>query len=259
MGRTRLLVLVGLIITGCPGPQGPPGPPGMPGTPGTNGTNGANGSNPDGGLVGTTTSCTPAQSFCEGNRLWTCTKSGADATGGQDCTGQSTANNPYICSTTNCPYYFNTGACCRPTKATCNWNITGPTNLTGMLFGTFGPTQGYSCSTPTAIPPSCTPTVGTFYVNISSVHASACPPANDGIYVNIDRTKATVGQTITLPATGVNVFYTTANDTTKSCSAWTGTVTWNSDVPSYKVTLSLTCSEQGKTGVSVSGTIQGDV
>jgi hypothetical protein len=72
---------------------------------GSNGTNGASGSSigstglsgggngsgnngATGGSTGGTFTCTPFSSWCDGNMLMNCTKSGADATG-WDCTKQN--------------------------------------------------------------------------------------------------------------------------------------------------------------------------
>ena len=53
---------------------------------------------------GSPTSCTPGEAFCEDNKLWFCTYSGADAYGGGDCAvSYPSATNPGVCTTTGCP------------------------------------------------------------------------------------------------------------------------------------------------------------
>src|SRR5258707_13341841 len=102
-------ILVILLTIGCQGPKGDAGPPGPVGGNGSsgmnggNGTNGMNGMTPDGGVAPVAVNCAPATSFCDSNRVWTCTRSGADAVLTQDCaTVVGTTNNPTTCATTNC-------------------------------------------------------------------------------------------------------------------------------------------------------------
>lgn len=261
----RLLFALGLMAAcGCQGPQGPTGPQGPAGPAGMNGSNGANGMNgnsPDGGSGGSGppgvwSNCTPTTSFCDTNRLWTCTRSGVDAIGGYDCAiyGGSTTN-PYVCSATTCPATSN-GACCRQTLSTCDWNIGGTLSFSGTMLP---PTAGGSCSAPSAIPTGCAANVGLFNGTLVYTISTMCPATTYLVQFSIPRPSYAAGATITMPATGVSAQLYDSTDTTKSCTQWTGTMMWNSDVPTWKVTFNLTCSEAGKTGVTMTGTMQGTI
>ena len=263
--RSVLAIAPVLVLIGCQGPKGDPGPMGVAGPSGMNGKDGTNGAagepgnTPDGGVPPTTTSCSPTQAFCEGSRLWFCTKSGADAYGGGDCTviygTASTARNPYICSATGCSP--GQSACCRPTSSTCDWNLGGTFATTGSNLT---PVAGTSCNPPLAVPTACPANVGTFTSYVIQTQAPAanmCVATTNFFQFTIPRTMLAAGQTVTMPQAGVNVQLTSTSDPTKTCSAWTGTMTWNSDVPNWSITFGLTCSEATKTGVTVTGTMHG--
>lgn len=59
------------------------------------------------GGAGTGISCTPGVAFCDGTKIWTCTRSGLDESFKEDC-----AWNAYRCVTSGC--FSGQGACCRP-------------------------------------------------------------------------------------------------------------------------------------------------
>ncbi|WP_223759886.1 hypothetical protein [Myxococcus sp. RHSTA-1-4] len=66
------------------------------------------------------------------------------------------------------------------------------------------------------------------------------------------------GQVFTLPDSRVSLSLDPFQSA-RSCRAWTGTVTWNSEVPSWSVTFNATCSEAGKSDIRLTGTWSGDV
>ncbi len=257
------LVLAFVLLTGCQGPKGDKGEPGSAGATGpagsngTNGSNGMNGTTPDGGVAPSTTSCSPTQAFCENNRVWYCTKSGADAFGGGDCaaSANSSANNPYSCATAGCP--IGQTACCKPAKPVYIINIGGaiPFAATSYVSGDIAG-LGYI---PIAMPaPGCANMTAFFeYFNSSMVAIGSCTASTVGVTTSILRSAVSPGTAITMPSPNVSLSLN-SSDPTKSCSAWTGTVTWDSDVPSWKITYNVTCSQVGKTGVTLTGTISGD-
>lgn len=249
--------LLVVIAVGCvPGPQGEPGPAGRDGPPGPVGPPGPGGQGfvpldgggtaNDAGLL-----CTPAAMFCEGNRLWTCTRSGLDAIGGADCAAAGSTNNPRICATTGClPPPYSNGACCRPSKKLCAWSITAPEVLSGDQYDT-NPLADQQC---TVSGGAC---AGDPLAVYFTRKVSVCPAVNYYVTLQLKR-PFTAAQAVTLPSTNVTL-YLTHTDPTKGCTAWTGIVTPVSDVPSYSVSIDATCSETGKSAIRVTGTFSGDI
>ncbi|WNG42490.1 collagen-like protein [Archangium violaceum] len=231
------------------GPQGPAGPKGDPGPQGPQGPAGPPGSS------GGTPMCTPGASFCEGSKLWACTKTGTDAVLTSTCSSGS-ATNPAGCFTTECPP--GTAGCCRTSKPTCSWNLTTPA-MSGSSYGTdvngstiLPPTGGALCS----VFPVCSGadlTVMFYPIGLSTV----CGTSNY-VHMVLQRSQIAPGERITLPSSRVSLSINNPQDLTKKCYAWTGTVTWNSDVPSWSVTLDATCSETGKSSIKLVGTFSGD-
>lgn len=177
---------------------------------------------------------------------WVCTKSGYDASDGIDCGLQGSANNPYTCSTTNCPAPTGAGnACCRPTKPTGTWAISSPEVLSGTMFEftpeeyVYANAMCWSLSVQyVRAPPSCAG-VGLAFISLS-----------------LDRSKVSPGGTFTLPTAGVTLS-TVNTDEQKSCSTWTGTVKWDSDAPSWKVTINATCTTPST--FNLAATLSGDL
>jgi hypothetical protein len=238
------LALALVVLAGCSGPKGDKGDKGDPGQMGPMGSPGLNGVSPDGG---TPSMCTPGNNFCDGNRIWTCTRSGLDAYGGYDCSSNTSVSNPYICATTNCAGKVT--ACCRSTRPQASWTLTAPIANTGDSFGAMGAYASFS-DTPAA---GCA-AVGMFTMYFGYNAVVACLPQSTSISLSIDRTMASPGQTITLPNAAVNLSVNNAN---VFCSAWTGTVKWDTDAPAAKVEINTTCSDVGTT-LSVAGTFNGD-
>jgi hypothetical protein len=223
--RLRRVLLVGLILgnPACsPGPQGPPGAAGPTGPAGSTG-----------GIA-----CTPGSSFCDGARLWTCTRSGTDAAGGGSCTAWGSTSNPGICSTTHCP--DSAAACCRATNPSQSWNLSSPISTSGDSYGYVSPSGGCA-SAPLSI--------------IFSSQVSSCPQVTQYVDLSITR-PFTVGQAISLPSAAVVLSVVGPGG---NCSAWTGTVTVSADIPSYSVSLNATCSQPGQSGLHVVGTLSGNL
>jgi hypothetical protein len=123
-------------------------------------------------------------------------------------------------------------------------------------FFVFGAGAQPYCVTPTHCTQDANFTV-TLYPNWGSTETCAGPTTNF-VYVNVKRPMATPGERISLPNTRVGLMKNTG-DATTTCSEWTGTVTWNSEVPSWSITLDATCSEMGKSGIRLVGTFNGDL
>lgn len=250
-------VAVVLLVVGCQGPKGDPGPPGPPGEngkSGTNGTNGMNGTTPDGGTPPQPVSCTPSKGFCVNNTVATCLLSGADAILGVDCslpTLGGSASNPFSCvEESACPIW--NGACCKRMKPPCTWSFTEPALTgSGSLYYA-GP--GMNCG----LPSTCLANAFQVGINGAEGDATACPPTTTytNLGLTIPRSTVVVGQTITLPFKDASVSYSRGG---QSCYSWTGTVRFDSDVPTWKVTLNLTCSEAGEQTTKLVGTLSGEI
>jgi len=127
--------------------------------------------------------------------------------------------------------------------------------MSGDFFTFGGGAQAY-CVTPS----NCTQDASFgvwLYPNWGSTEVCAAPTTSY-IYVSVERPMTAPGERISLPNTRVSLIKHTA-DATTSCTAWTGTVTWNSEVPSWSITLDATCGETGKSGIRLIGTFSGDL
>jgi len=229
---------------GPEGPQGPVGPQGSVGPQGPQGPVGPQGPQGPAGPPGNGDAiCTPTKAFCDDNKVWRCTKTGMDATLSEECSG-GTANNPSGCFTDNCPR--ESAACCRLTKVACRWNFSSPAT-SGTAF-----TQGEGCTWPT--------TCGDFSVRVTHTDVPQVCQQSQSIAINISiaRPLTTPGAVIQLPDARVKL-HTIGGGTEKHCYNWTGTVRWNSDMPSYNVSVDATCSEAGKGNLRIVGTVSGDV
>jgi len=227
-GQFRPASFILLLVLGCSSPstrgeQGPAGPTGPQGPQGIQGP---------AGTANTGISCTANANFCDGSTLYRCTKSGADATLIQDCTGGS-ANNPMSCTVAGCVL----------AKPTCSYALSAP-SLSG--------------SGPECFPPlDCT---DSDLIAELVLNSTVCPGVNSQVTITLHRASISPGQTVTLPSAGASLqFYQSSNGTTTTCFSWTGSVTWDRDVPSWKTTINATCSEPGKGSVKVIGYFQGDM
>jgi hypothetical protein len=155
------------------------------------------------------------------------------------------------CFTDKCPP--GSTACCRQTKSPCRWNLTTPA-LSGEYFN-------YALGQPyCALFSTCAgdPSLDlTFYPSYGS---TTCPATTPFTYASLSLTRPMTasGEVITLPNSRVRLVLVNS-DSTKTCTQWTGTVTWGSDVPSWSVTLNVTCSETGKSGIRLVGTFSGEL
>ena len=241
-------------LQGPEGPQGPVGPQGSVGPQGPQGPVGPQGPQGPAGPPGNGDAiCTPATVFCDGNKVWRCTKTGTDATVSEECSG-GTANNPFGCFTDHCSP--ESGACCRPTKATCRWNFSSP-SISGSFF-----TRPFIRRTPSsenwcALPTPC----GEFKVSVILPEGPEVCGQTPGssIHIRIDRALTTPGAVIQLPDARVELGASATGRPEKTCDSWTGTIKWNSDVPSYNVSVDATCSEAGKGNLRLVGTVSGDI
>lgn len=64
---------------------------------------------------------------------------------------------------------------------------------------------------------------------------------------------------MTLPMAGVVVQIADFVNAANNCATWGGTVRWDSDVPSWKVTFNMACTDVGKTSTTFTGTMSGDL
>ena len=231
-------------LTGNTGPEGPAGSTGATGATGATGPTGPQG--PPG--PGTGITCTPGQPFCDSAWLWTCTRSGLDATGGSDCAGRGTATNPTGCFTSGCP--SGAAACCRHSKSMTVWNLTAPV-MTGAAYEEYW-TGGSNWMSTCAADPS-------FTVDLS-LSVSSCPSEYFDVYLSIPRSSFSPGSVITLPNASVQLSAGSLSGyTVTGCYNWTGTVTWTSDLPSYSVSIDATCTQSGRLPTRLQGTISGDL
>jgi hypothetical protein len=166
------------------------------------------------------------------------------------CTGGS-ANNPISCSTTNCPP--GDAACCRPDKPLCTWNFTSPASQ-GSYYSGFLPGQLY-CAPPDA----CDRTTNFDVLLNRPTSPQACTSSPvDYLFIRLPRPMPSGGRVFSLPTGGVSLLLN-ITDATRSCSNWTGSLTWHSDVPSWRVTLDATCTEVGKSHIRLIGTVRGEL
>ena len=256
------------MSVGCQGPVGPQGPPGAIGASGENAKNPAPADLAGLDLAGQVqpqgVTCTPGQSFCVNSKqIATCTLSGADAIlsfGADYSPIGGTITNPFACVTdVECPTVFGLvpgGACYKRAKAPCTWTFTAPAfaGVSSSFYGGAGP----SCAQPS----DCM--TFDFQVGVNGAIASnpnACPPTSDYISIGISGPRASLplGTAVTLPISGISVNYTrTINGSSRSCSAWTGTLKRVRDIPSWQVDFNLTCSDSGNTDIQLIGTLSGE-
>jgi len=198
--------------------------------------------------------CTPGESFCEGATLWACTHSGTDAVRSARCKGGDPSN-PVGCHSTGCGE--DETACCRTAQPTCRWDVTSPIVSAGVTYSNSfnspvtNTGYGFYCYTQF----NCA-TDDRLVVQWTNPQFASCDASVKSASVYIQRPLTTPGQVFTLPNNKVQV-YLTAGDPNQGCSTWTGSVTWDSDLPNWKVRVDATCSATGKSHIKLVGTYSG--
>lgn len=256
LARITYALVLGLL-SAC-GAEGPAGPPGMQGAPGTQGPIGLPGN-------GSTTMCEPGRTFCDGAKIWSCTKSGTDAVLAMDCAADigpasgNTTTNPYSCLTSSCPsdgsYGSHPGpACCRRTKYICVASFESDPSLDFSTYGPFGSSCGLGNGSgcfQTGVPVFFVKrTVGAGQIQVS-------------LWLFPDKIKmgqvATLADLSSLPmeCSGTQSVSVTAGGQT--CTNWAGSVTWTSANPSFQVALDLSCQDADRSSMKLKGTFKGDV
>jgi hypothetical protein len=172
---------------------------------------------------------------------------GRDAVLVSECAGGSESN-PSGCYYDKCPP--GSVSCCRPQKALCRWAFSSPFTA-GESFGFVAGRD--NCTVPTPCGDA-----GYFQVVIASDTTNQlCGYSSfSQLSIGIKRPLTSPGMVISLPDSRVSVYWAGASI---NCSAWTGTVRWNSDVPSYSVSVDATCSEPGKGTLRFVGSAFGDI
>ncbi|RYZ40303.1 MAG: collagen-like protein [Myxococcaceae bacterium] len=188
--------------------------------------------------------------FCDGANLSYCSVSGADAFRFGACSG-GTDNNPVGCFTTDCP--GDAAACCRPAKVRCGWSFSNPatTGRTYDLDEERDKDTGY-CSAPS----TCDQTALEFHI-APPMTTGTCPTlSHRSVHVTVHRPLPPLGQSVTLPNSNIVIH---SGSATTACSAWTGTLTVHSDVPHWRISLDVTCSNSGASDIRIVGSASGDV
>lgn len=242
-------------VEGPPGPAGIPGPAGPPGPMGTMGLPGS----------GSMISCEPGKTFCDNAKIWSCTKSGTDASLTMDCATDlgpangNTVTNPYSCYTSSCPaigYGSKPGpACCRKTKHICTASFaTNP----GLDFSTYWSPDDGSCGIGGGS--GCYQTgVPVFAVN----RMMGAEQVKVSLWFFADKIK--VGQVVSLadlsslPMACNGMQQVSVTSGGRTCSNWSGNVTWTADKPSFDVSLDLACRDMDKSDMKLKGTFKGDI
>lgn len=222
----------------------------------------------DGGLLGdrpanADNSCTPGKAFCDGNVRWVCNRSGNDASTPTDCTGMNGAGFPYttgasptnpaICATTSCPSFSTDGVCCRTTKPLFTYSVTSPITSSGELFSAQDYQNGEFVLISASLSKApCDLTVAWYHSPKAS--ESTCATAYDTLNFTLKRSMVSPGATIKLPDPAIQLSGTFVSG---SCAAWTGSVHWISDVPSWQVVIDAICSENGK-NLAIKATLAGN-
>jgi len=198
--------------------------------------------------------CTPKESFCEGATLWSCTRSGTDAVLREEC-GGGTSTNPIGCYATQCP--GGGTACCRRAKASCRWSFTAPATEEEVFLSTsFVARDGEGfCQAPS--PCTADSDFSTFFTIIGETNVCNAPFSS--VSFGIRRPLPAPNTVYTLPDSRVWSMSLSAPAAANSCTKWTGTLTWHSDAPSWKLSVNATCSEAGKSHIKLVGTYSGEL
>lgn len=229
------------VFVGCQGPQGPKGDPGPTGIPGPQGVGGPQGESPDGGQPPRAVSCSPGEMFCIGDRPAQCTLSGTDAIiWSQGCgAAYPSASNPASCGANpDCP--GGQAACCVRAKSPATVALTSPSLSASQTKAIGGAPGDFSIAQP--------PETGPFLTTITTSGVS--------ISVQIGYEFRHVGAAIRPGLDGASVILSAPG---WHCADWTGTMRLDSDVPSWRVSLDLTCDDYDLRDVRLAGTISGEL
>ncbi|WP_223645670.1 collagen-like protein [Corallococcus sp. EGB] len=193
--------------------------------------------------------CVRGKPFCDGENLSYCTRSGTDAVTFGACAGGS-ATNPVGCFTTDCR--GGAAACCRPRKATCEWSFTSPA-ISGRTYDYDGSRdkENYCVA-----PSTCAQDSLSFYINPPRTTGTCPVMIGRSVHVIVSRPLPPPGQRVTLPDSRIHI---ESGGVTTPCSAWTGSLIVHSDVPSWRVSLDVTCSNPGSGDIRLVGSAGGDV
>lgn len=194
-------------------------------------------------------SCTPAEAFCDSNKVWTCTYTGKDAIFGTDCASQGSATNPSTCGTSGCP--GGAKACCQRTMPLWKWNFSQPPLVGEAYLANYDPGN-----TMMSVGKACVGSgFGLYYVSLTRP-VVACAMNTLTMSLSIDRKKLpNVGVSYPFPTDGL---YLQASVGDATCSSWTGTMRLDSDLPNWSVTINATCSEAGKGAFKIVGSMGGN-
>jgi hypothetical protein len=190
-----------------------------------------------------------------------CSKAGTDASRWSDCqdlgpNAGNTVTNPFSCFTKTCP---GTPAswgtiCCRHTKPICVASVSSnPAFNLSLYFSE----DDRSCSLGTG---------GGCHQNGVPVFAFANKTAQDSVKINLwlfpDKVmpgaKVDIAILSQLPAECAGMQQVSLTQGGKTCTSWSGIVTFKAPVPSFSVVLDLKCTEMGKTDLALAGTFTGD-
>jgi hypothetical protein len=239
--RMFRLVAVAVMLCGCQAPKGDPSTIDLAFAPGTD-------------LAGfvqpRAITCLPGKAFCAtASQVATCTLSGGDAVLGADCTAVGSATNPGSCVATGCP--VGQAACCRRQKPLWKWTFTQPA-IVGESYVGFETGKPYLSPGKSCTGSALAITSAAFY------HPqTTCP--TDYVYVstNFNRTTTNIGVTVDLAAPGVGNSFNFNNGTANTCTAWTGTMKIDADLPDWSVTVNAVCSTGTLAGTQIAGTMSG--
>jgi hypothetical protein len=183
-------------------------------------------------------SCVPLSHHCEGDMLYTCTRSGRDEIG-SNCADSSGSGYTYTCDPT-CATSPKQGACCKYTSNTlpnvCQYALTNPA------------ISGTNCTGPTVSTCALVPFSVSLYDSVGT-----CPARTYSVNLSFDRAKVQLG--IAQPITNLDILSFSgqlADGGMDSCayyggssSSIGGTLTLVSDLPNWKVSIDAGCLNPG--------------
>jgi hypothetical protein len=153
------------------------------------------------------------------------------------------------CTTTGCN--GGASACCRTQRPTCVVALTEPQASAARYYGgVFDPNE--TCVGPTGSTTCPGTQMYVYWTRRAGV--DACAPAS-ALTVMLTRPLAAANTTFTLPASGV---YLSLSSAGQFCLSWTGTLTWHSDLPAWRVSINATCADPGMQDLRVVGELSGE-
>jgi hypothetical protein len=248
-------VTAGLVAPGCGSSHADSLASG--GATGANSSASTTGSSGSGSGSSGSISCTPADQLCVGSTVYKCLLSGKDASEVIDCAsiptnaGDSTEN-PFGCFTNHCTASSiapGTGACCRKTQPTC---VSDVTSNAAFSFSSWDVSGSPLCNR------------GNFSAGVGDseplLYVTDQLPSGDSVNVILPLLKSVIApggsaSIASLAAGAGNAFMLELKQGSASCSSWQGTVYFDTDIPSWKVRLDLTCAAGG--GLALAGTFSG--